>query len=66
MFKLFWRAIRKSWAQLVCVSIWNEHRESRASDTVGLDKTDDKAEGIDDKLLTVLAHVSNPNPPADI
>lgn len=34
--------------------------------TVRSDKTDDKAERIDDKLLTALAHVFRPSPPAEI
>lgn len=45
--------------------VWEE--SMRRATQVGSDKADDdKAEGIDDKFLTSLAHVFRPGPSVDI
>lgn len=49
-----------------CVCISHEGGEPGARNTVWSDKTDDKAERIDDKLLTALAHVFRSSLPAEI
>lgn len=52
--------------QGMCVCNSHEGGEHGASNTVRSDKADDKAERIDDKLLTALAHVFRPGLLAEI
>lgn len=54
------------WRAEICICVSCEGGKPPIRNTVGSDKTDDKAERIDDKLLTVLAHVFRPSPPADM
>lgn len=54
------------WSAEICICISREGGKPPIRNTVGSDKTDDKAERIDDKLLTVLARVFRASPPADM
>lgn len=53
------------WNAEICIFFSCEGGKPPAKNTVRSDKTDDKAERIDDKLLTVLARVFRQSPPAD-
>lgn len=51
------------WSAEVCICVSCEGGKPPIRNTVGSDKTDDKAERIDDKLLTALARVFRSSPP---